>query len=269
MTFINSQQQSQLAITDRATQYGDGCFTTIGVKQGKLLLWPFHLERLQTTLKRLGITEPDWEQVFLQANQLAQSFTERGGVKILISRGSGGRGYSPVGCCDTQVIFSSFSWPVHYQQWQQEGITLGVCQQQIGYSPMLAGMKHLNRLEQVLLKQEVEQNQWLDAVVLNTNQHVVETTASNLFWRKGNVVYTPDLSGSGVEGVMRRHIIELLSTLPYSLEFGDYSLADLLCADEVFITNALMELVPVNTISTTHFQEQLLLDVLQKRLYTC
>lgn len=269
MAFINSQKQRELVITDRATQYGDGCFSTIGVKQGKLLLWPFHLERLQQTLRRLAINEPDWEQVFLQAEQFAATFTDRGGVKILISRGSGGRGYSSTGCDDTTVIFSTFYWPEHYHQWQQQGIVLGVCQQRIGYSPMLAGMKHLNRLEQVLLKQEVEQNQWLDALVLNTNQHVIETTASNIFWRKGTCVFTPDLSGSGVEGVMRRHVMTLLSTLPYTLEFGDYSLADLLCADEVFITNALMELVPIKAIDSNYFQEQSLLDVLKKRLYTC
>ncbi|EAR55176.1 4-amino-4-deoxychorismate lyase [Photobacterium sp. SKA34] len=269
MGFINSQKQGELAITDRATQYGDGCFSTIGVKQGKLLLWSLHVERLQQTLRRLAINEPNWDQVFLQAEQSAATFTDRGGVKILISRGCGGRGYSSTGCDDTTVIFSTFNWPAHYEQWQKEGILLGVCQQQLGYSPMLAGMKHLNRLEQVLLKQEVEHKQWLDAVVLNTNNHVIETTASNIFWRKGNIVYTPDLTGSGVEGVMRRHVITLLSTLPYTLELGNYSLPDLLCADEVFITNALMELVPIKVIDSTYYKEQSLLDVLKKRLYTC
>lgn len=269
MILINGKAGDTLGISDRATQYGDGCFTTMLVEQGAVRLWPYHLSRLQHTLQVLAIAEPDWETLTLEVERLAAQFADKGGIKILISRGAGGRGYSPVGCQQTTVIVSDFAWPVHYEQWQADGITLGVCQQRLALSPMLAGHKHLNRLEQVMLKREAEQNGWLDAVVLDVNGCVVEAIASNIFWRQGNVVFTPELDMSGVHGVMRSHIIDLCKQLGYCLEFVKTPLDNLLCADEVFITNALMALVPVNEIKGKQFTERTLLNALNKRLYTC
>ena len=239
------------------------------VEGGKVRLWPYHLDRLQETLVRLDICPPDWEALAQTVNQLAASYPDKGGLKVLISRGSGGRGYSAAGCTDTQVVVSNFAWPEHYRQWQLQGIAMGVCQQRLSHSPMLAGYKHLNRLEQVLLKREAEQHQWLDAVALDVAGNVVEAIASNIFWRKGNTVYTPDLALSGVRGVMRRHVLQLVTELDYCLEIVNSPLDSLLCADEVFITNALMALVPVNEINGITFTQQTLLGELNKRLYSC
>ncbi|MGF1725532.1 aminodeoxychorismate lyase [Photobacterium nomapromontoriensis] len=269
MILINGKSQSQLAVTDRAIQYGDGCFTTMLVEQGQICLWPYHLERLQLTVRAFMIEDPDWEMLTHTVTQMAQTMTGKVGIKILISRGSGGRGYSTIGCDDTQIVISDFCWPTHYSQWQQQGIPLGICQQRLGLSPMLAGYKHLNRLEQVLLKREVEQQGWLDAVVMDSSDCVVETVASNLFWRKDNRLFTPKLDLSGVHGVMRRHIIELAPSIGYHLSLVNEPLESVLAADEVFITNALMALVPVNEINGTMFTEHTAISELNKRLYTC
>ncbi|MGR5062558.1 aminodeoxychorismate lyase [Photobacterium sp. DNB22_13_2] len=269
MILINGKSDNHVSVTDRALQYGDGCFTTMLVESGEIRLWLFHLERLKETLALLDITEPDWDELAVTVNKLATHYPDKGGLKVLISRGSGGRGYSASGCADTQVIVSEFTWPTHYRQWQQDGIVLGICQQRLSHSPMLAGYKHLNRLEQVLLKREAEQNQWLDAVVLDVTGNVVESIASNIFWRRGNTLYTPSLKLSGVRGVMRRHILQLVTELDYCLEIVNSPLDDLLCADEVFITNALMALVPINEINGITFTQQTLLGELNKRLYSC
>ncbi|MGF1698846.1 aminodeoxychorismate lyase [Photobacterium makurazakiensis] len=269
MILINGECQSQIAVTDRAIQYGDGCFTTMLVEQGQVQLWPFHLERLKKTVRAFSLAEPDWSKVEANVLGLAQRYPEKGGIKVLISRGSGGRGYSTQGCQLTQVVVSDFAWPAHYEQWQQAGITLGVCQQRLSISPMLAGHKHLNRLEQVLLKQETERLGFQDAVVLDANGCVMESVASNIFWRIGQTVYTPLLDLSGVHGVMRRHVIEIINALGYCLEFVKTPLERLLCADEIFITNALMALVPVNEIDGIEFVERSALNAINKRLYTC
>ncbi|KHT59486.1 4-amino-4-deoxychorismate lyase [Photobacterium gaetbulicola] len=269
MILINGKPDNQTAVTDRAMQYGDGCFTTMLVEHGMVRLWPFHLQRLKETLVWLDIAEPNWQELAATVSKLAANYPEKGGVKVLISRGSGGRGYSAAGCCDTQVVVSEFAWPQQYLRWQQEGIVLGVCQQRLSHSPMLAGYKHLNRLEQVMLKREAEQQQWLDAVVLDVAGNVVESIASNIFWRKGCTVYTPSLELSGVRGVMRRHVLQLVTELDYCLEIVNSPLDNLLCADEVFITNALMALVPVNEINGITFTQRTLLGELNKRLYTC
>ncbi|MCQ1057768.1 aminodeoxychorismate lyase [Photobacterium sp. ZSDE20] len=269
MILINGKPDNQITVTDRAMQYGDGCFTTMLVESGEIRLWPFHLERLKETLSLLDIAEPNWDELATTVSKLATRYPDKGGLKVLISRGSGGRGYSASGCSDTQVVVSEFAWPEHYLQWQQDGITLGVCQQRLSHSPMLAGYKHLNRLEQVLLKREAEQHQWLDAVVLDVVGNVVESIASNIFWRRGNTLYTPSLQLSGVRGVMRRHIFQLVTELDYCLEIVNSTLDCLLCADEVFITNALMALVPVNEINGITFTQQTLLNELNKRLYSC
>jgi len=269
MILVNGIEQSNVAVTDRAMQYGDGCFTTILVEHGKPRLWPLHLQRLQNNVAAFHITDPDWAQVTETVHLLAAKYPDHGGVKVLISRGSGGRGYSSVGCTTTQVVISDFAWPAHYTAWQQQGIALGVCQQRLALSPMLAGFKHLNRLEQVLLKQETEQAGWLDAVALDVNGDVVEATASNIFWRRGQTLYTPELDMSGVHGVMRAHVITLAADCGYCIEFVKKPLDVLLCADEVFITNALMALVPVTEINGTRFAAHTALKALNKRLYTC
>ncbi|WP_256383880.1 aminodeoxychorismate lyase [Photobacterium toruni] len=269
MASVNGYEQQLLAITDRATQYGDGCFTTMLVERQSVQLWSLHLARLVMSLQRLAITAPDWQQVYTDVAALALKYPHKGGIKILISRGSGGRGYNPSGCNDTQVIITHFEWPQYYQQWQQQGITLGVCQLRMGNSPMLAGMKHLNRLEQVLLKQEIEKAGWVDAIALDCDDRVIETTVANLFWRKGNTVYTPALLRAGVAGVMRQHVLDILNDLNYDYQVGDFNLAALLTADEVFITNALMTLVPVNQIQTTQYNELTMFKTLWKRLHSC
>ncbi|EJN6959837.1 aminodeoxychorismate lyase [Photobacterium damselae] len=269
MAWVNGQQQHSLSISDRATQYGDGCFTTILVIDGQPQLWEFHLQRLQDTLAYFAISAPNWQHITQEVFVLAQKFKEKGGIKILISRGSGGRGYSGQDCSQTQVIITTFAWPEHYSQWQQQGICLGVCSQRLGLVPMLAGWKHLNRLEQVLLKQEIENNHWLDGLVLDLNGNITETSVANIFWRKGCKVFTPTLKFAGVHGVMRRKVIELIQTLPYQLEFIDAPIEEIMGAEEVFITNALMSLVPINQIENQTFHKRQLLNALIKGLTAC
>ncbi|CCJ97751.1 Aminodeoxychorismate lyase [Cronobacter malonaticus 507] len=118
----------------------------------------------------------------------------------------------------------------------------------LGRNPYLAGIKHLNRLEQVLIRTHLEQTPADEALVLDSEGWVTECCAANLFWRKGKSVFTPRLDQAGVDGLMRRHIIGLLNQSAWQLSEINAPASALEEADEVFICNALMPLVPVRSI---------------------
>jgi 4-amino-4-deoxychorismate lyase len=114
----------------------------------------------------------------------------------------------------------------------------------------LAGIKHLNRLEQILARAEWDNNDTIDGIMLNNDHHIVECTMSNVFWVSRNQLCTPDLSQCGVEGVMRANVLRLAKELQLSINIGYFSIEDLLVADEVFITNSVFEICPVRTIGS-------------------
>lgn len=249
MFWVNGLPQTHISLGDRSFQYGDGCFTTIKTKKGELEHWQAHVERMEACLKTLHIPFPDWSQVFDWAMKAVLN-DELAGIKIHISRGTGGRGYSPSGIEGPVVTISNFAFPSHYSSWQENGVPLGVCRTRLGIQPLLAGHKHNNRIEQVLAKAEIEGTEFTDAVTLNVQNHVIETTMANLFWVKDKKVYTPDLSLSGVAGVMRRKVLEFLQTNGYPVQVATFELSDLLNADEVLMCNSLLGVAPVSGIST-------------------
>lgn len=239
MYWLNGQPTDSISVLDRSFQYGDGCFTTMLTRHGVVEGWSYHLQRMQACLTALAIAQPDWQLVEKWLVRAA-SHDALAGLKLHISRGEGGRGYSATQVSTPNVTISDFAFPAHYYQWQQEGIELGVCQTRLGLNPLLAGHKHNNRLEQVLVKAELDQRQLTDGVVLNLSEQVIETSMANLFWCKDNVLYTPDLSMSGVAGVARRRVLELAERNQIHVLMGEFGLQELLRADEVFITNSIL-----------------------------
>lgn len=252
MFWHNGEPRDTVAIADRSFQYGDGCFTTILTKQGEIQHWPYHMERMDACLKLLAIPLPDWSQIRRWLDQ-ATLDEAKAGLKLHISRGEGGRGYSPSQVTQPNVTISHFAFPTHYTQWQQHGLQLGVCHLRMGINPLLAGHKHNNRLEQVLLKGEMDRAGFADGVCLDIQGHVVETTMANLFWVKDKTLYTPTLASAGVAGIARRLILELAPTLGLEVVVGRFVLEHLEQADEVFISNAIVEVAPVTELAGQHY----------------
>lgn len=244
---VNGETNHHVDITDRGFNFGDGHFTTIKIMSGKALLLPLHLARLQHACAVLAINFDNWSAlqsaIELQAKTMVQ-----GVLKVTITRGKGGNGYSVTGCSAANWYLQARSIPSHYQEWREAGIELTICSYQQTVTPYFAGLKTLNRLDQVMIKQELDRRQVGDGLVCSTEGFVIETAVANLFWVKNNVVYTPSTHRSGVEGIMKTHIITLLHDLNIEVQEGDYPIAHVLQADEVFISNAVMELVPVNRI---------------------
>lgn len=233
-----------LSAVSRGWQLGDGHFTTVHAKHGQLRHWAYHQARLTAACSRLQMPMPDWAAVKARAQACVDVKADQV-LRITLVRGAGGRGYSTQGCSDTQVLLNTAPFPTQYYQWSERGITVGVCQGRLGNSPLLAGLKTINRLEQVLLKTELDAQRWPEALVLNSQHQVVEAVTANVFWREGEVIYTPDLTELGVWGTMRAWCAEYLGA---RLVHTQALLPRVLAADEVWLTNALMGVVPVTGI---------------------
>ena len=166
----------------------------------------------------------------------------------MITRGSGGRGYHPEGAVNPRFIITHHPLPTHYSDWQRKGISVTTSPIELALQPLLAGIKHLNRLEQVLIKQALAKTPFDDAIVCDTRQQVVESSMGNLFWYNKDVWYTADLSGAGVEGVMRNLVLDVMQQIGQEVLIVKQGIHTLFSAQEIFVCNALMKLVPITSV---------------------
>lgn len=237
---VNGRESSNIAVQDRGLAYGDGLFETIRVSRARPELWERHWTRLAQGCSRLHMPVPDRSQIEEEAFALSAR-TDDGVLKIIITRGAGGRGYAPPeDTVPTRAMLLYGAPPA-----VPETFTLGLCYTRLAAQPALAGMKHLNRLEQVLARRELLALGTDEGVMLDTSGRVVEATQANIFAVKGNRVVTPDLSSCGVAGVMRGLVLDLLEAAGSPAAVGEMSLDDLRAGDEVFLTNCLIDVRPV------------------------
>ena len=224
-------------ITDRSFNYGDGVFTTMLVRGGQLQLWPLHLSRLQHCAQRLGFGPVNWEQ--LQQDVFATVTSAQQVVKVLVSRGEGGRGYSPEGISQPHWYISQSAVP-DYAAMAEQGISIETAELKLAVQPLLAGLKHNNRLEQVLLKQEQARRGVHELLVQDLLGFVTEAISANVFFYRAGKWYTPELTRAGVAGVMRAHV---LSQSDVSLI--NWQQQEIKQVEAMFICNALMGIIPV------------------------
>jgi len=244
MFLINGLEQDALPASDRAIQFGDGCFTTARILDGNVCLLEAHIRRLRHGCETLMIPFTHWDTLRQEMCRLA-SGKQSGVLKVIITRGSGGRGYSAASCLSPTRILSVSACPAHYSRWRDEGVTLTLSPIRLGRNPMLAGIKHLNRLEQVLIRTHLEQTNADEALVLDSEGFITECCAANLLWRQGREVFTPSLDQAGVNGIMRQFCLEQLARSGFRVVEVSAGEAALQTADEVVICNALMPVVPV------------------------
>ena len=246
---INGVAGDGISALDRGLSFGDGLFETCRLVDGKIPLLKWHLERLLSGCKRLKIvfTENDFHQYLEQ--HFCHDVTARVGVKtckITITRGVGGRGYQLPSSTQTNCIIGVFDFPYTVPVIPVE---LMCCQQTIARSAMLSGLKHLNRLENVLLKQECIDAGFDDGLVFDEKDNLIETTGANVFLLKDRVLTTPDLSYAGVAGVARRLVMEQLAKpIGLKITVTNISRTQLINSDGVFICNALMGIAAVKRI---------------------
>lgn len=243
--WINGVLADQVSINDRGLSYGDGLFETIAVIDGKPHLFDQHLGRLQLGLERLKFPEGTIDAV--KKDIKALSFSGNQTLKLTVTRGLGERGYKlPAACLPTRI--TSLSDSPDFSQQREQGVAVRLCLQRLGLNPALAGIKHLNRLEQVLARSEWSDPDIAEGFVSDLDGNLVEGTMSNLFWVHEGLLYTPKIERSGVRGVMRDHLIELADKLSVKVIEGFYPETVLDSAEEIFICNSLIGIWPVITI---------------------
>ncbi|MFT4654118.1 MAG: 4-amino-4-deoxychorismate lyase [Kangiellaceae bacterium] len=255
--YVAPQQRlfSKQCIKDRALNYGDGCFTTMYGESDAIFLFNEHFQRLARDCQKLSInvcldTVKQW--LLIGLGSMITKCHRAYAVKIIISRGVGGRGYELPEDANTSVIMSIFpSQPVDSKIAQSDNYHFSVKQANMSLStqPLLAGIKHLNRLEQVLAKRELQQYECDDLILCDQAGILIEATAANIFYKKDGVWFTPELLNCGVSGVMREAILTFFKNEGLAYKVVPALFCELINADSIFLCNAIKFLTPVSTLS--------------------
>ena len=241
-TLVNGIYQDSLLVSDRGLQYGDGVWETLLIRSSCIILLEEHLARLFKGCSILKITALDTQLLRDEIQQITRSFSE-GVLKIIITRGSAGRGYSPSNLNSPSRILSIHSIPKTIEKYRKTGIHIQQCETRLAHQPLLSGIKHLNRLEQVLARGEVLP-EYQEGVVCDYNGHVIEGTMSNIFIIKNKEVSTPMLKLCGIKGIMRQNVIQYLSSRNIEVIEKIVTISALKDADGIFFTNSVIGFWP-------------------------
>jgi 4-amino-4-deoxychorismate lyase len=238
-------------LQSRGLAYGDGLFETIAVRAGRPSLLEFHLERLALGCQRLAI-DADHGLIRDELCRYASALGD-GVLKLILVRGDSQRGYAPAaGAAPRRILQGSPlpSYPVHNSE---QGVRLFACSTRLAEQPLLAGLKHLNRLEQVLARAEWQDTEHAEGLMRDMSGRVIEGVYSNLFLVRAGVLLTADLSRCGVAGVMRAALIEQATAAGIAVRITDLSLQDLEQADEVFVCNSVYGIWPVRAFASLNW----------------
>jgi 4-amino-4-deoxychorismate lyase len=214
-------------------QFGDGLFETIAVTNNRPCLWDYHVQRLQSGCDRLRIAFPDARQLSLEAQQLIDK-QQQAVLKITVTRGVSERGYKVPAESSPTRILSLFHWdgPTTDQ------LCIAVSRRRLGNNADLAGIKHLNRLEQVLARSECPEDAQ-EALMLDQRGYIIEGIMSNVFFQRGAQLFTPSLDRCGVAGIVRQLVLEVAEAEGVAVNIGDFTLDDVLQSDALYLTSSL------------------------------
>lgn len=279
LTWVNGRPATTLASEDRGLLYGDGLFETIAIRQGQPCLWRAHLARLATGTARLGIPLPDPAQWRAEVAALlaAAGHPTRATLKLILTRGCGARGYAPPPApCPTRLLllYRDGLHPPWPRAWEQAGVHLRYCRTRLGSNPALAGVKHLNRLEQVLARAEwpkpeatAAADSIAEGLMLDHHGDLICGTMTNLFviGADGSLC-TPALTQAGVAGTVRDLVLRCAAELGLRVTCRRLQPTMLPTARGAFLTNALIGLWPVRRIANLNLDPQALPPALATRV---
>ena len=241
--WVDGLPADALSLKDRGLAYGDGLFETIAVRGGQPLLLDRHLTRLADGCARLAIAA-DIERVRHELQSYAAAMGE-GVLKLILTRGDGLRGYAPDPSAQGRRILQGNPPAAYPAAHAEQGVRLFPCSTRLSRQPLLAGLKHLNRLEQVIARAEWRDSEHAEGLMLDQAGRVIEGVFSNLFLVRDGVLITADLKRCGVAGVMRAEILFQAESLGIPVQITDIPLEQLPRADEVFVCNSVYGVWPV------------------------
>lgn len=237
---VDGEDDPRVSALDRGLAYGDGLFETIRVLHGKAPLWSRHMARLREGCARLGLPAPDARQLEAECTQVAAGVADAV-VKIVLTRGLGERGYAPAPEAAPTRIVAAFPAPVVPPDWYADGIRVRCCALRLAAQPRLAGIKHLNRLEQVLARAEWSDAGVVEGLMFDREGNLVSATAANVFVGLDGGLSTPPVENCGVAGVLRAALLEALPRV----RVRTIAKEELMRADEMFLASSVRGALPV------------------------
>lgn len=262
LTLVDGVLCDTVPVTDRGLLYGDGVFETLAYRQYQLVQLPAHLQRLQASCEQLGIPveRHDIEQQIdrlLSCLPTGPDAPRDGVIKIVVTRGDGGRGYAPPVSPNARCLMQFHPMPADYAGFSRSGISSMRCRHPVSTNRALAGLKHLNRLDQVMASRElvVAQNRaghgdglLQEGLMFDAQGNLVEGTRSNVFAVISGQLCTPDLSEAGVSGIMRAALLDWFAGQGVAVSVRTIAGTELALASEIFICNSIMGVWPVNCV---------------------
>lgn len=252
---VNGVPGNTINAEDRGLAYGDGVFRTLRMQAGSPVCWQRQFAKLQHDCTALKIPCPSALVLSSELQQLGKSQPE-GVAKIIITRGVSTRGYAPTAQSEASRIVSITSAAALPPENAKQGVRVHVCKVRLGHQFLLAGIKHLNRLENVLAASEWQDADIAEGVLSDISGFVISGTRSNLFMLRGNILYTPNLSRCGVAGMQRDRVMDWAKQHGVTCKVAEFRLEELVQAEEIFLVNSVFGLWPVRELAgyrrTTH-----------------
>lgn len=246
MVLVNGQPRDSVSALDRGLSYGDGLFETIRFEDGKAPLWTRHMQRLANGCARLRLPVPDAALLWREAQQVGAALS-RFVLRITLTRGESERGYAPPAVVAATRIVAAFPPPLLPASLYIDGIRLHRCRVTLADQPLLAGIKHLNRLEQVLARAEWNDAAIGEGLVCDRHGNVISATSANVFAVIDGVPVTPALDRCGVAGVARAAMLDAFS----HCQVRDLPLEQALRASELFLSSSIRGILPVQAVGDT------------------
>lgn len=254
--FAGEHEVTGIDPRNRGLAYGDGLFETMRVHRGGVPLWPRHLTRLREGAQRLGLQLPSVE--FIEARVAdATGGCGAGVLKLLLTRGEGGRGYAPPVDAPSMWLLSLHPLPAS----DQSGLRVLWCDTRLAGQPALAGIKHCNRLEQVLGRAEVERAGHDEGLMRDMAGKAICATAANLLVLRDGRWLTPSVDACGVAGVLRGWLLE-----QGLADIATLAPEDVESAQAVALSNAVRGILPISMLDARRWSPHPALAQLQERV---
>tara|TARA_Y100000591_G_scaffold11419_1_gene8885 strand:+ start:99 stop:989 length:891 start_codon:yes stop_codon:yes gene_type:complete len=256
LSLINGEFKDSISVYDRGLAYGDGFFetmlwdsfvekneTNVGVE-----FWLRHLRRIKDGCQLMQINLPFDEEIIRQRNLILKaSLKEKksGLLKMIVTRGVGGRGYKFERNMIPTIIFLSLPKPKVKKEYFKQGVVVKICKTQLSKNTNLFGYKHLNRLDSVLARSEWEDKNIFEGIFVDSKRNILEGTMTNIFFVHEKTLITPPIIDSGINGVMRQVIIDKAKFFFDKLVIQKINLRDVEKFDQMFLTNSVLKVIPV------------------------
>ena len=256
---VDGVETDRVSVLDRGLSYGDGLFETIRLVDARAPLWPRHMHRLSDGCQRLQLPPPDSAQLWREVEQVSAGMPQAV-ARITLTRGIGERGYRLPASIRPLRVVAAFAPPPVAGDAYAQGVRMRVCELRLAEQPRLAGIKHLNRLEQVLARAEWSDPAIAEGLLRDSHDRVISATMANLFAVVGGELLTPALERCGVAGVARA---EVLAMFPPA-RVVELTLDAVSAASEVFLSSSVRGILPVQSLDGWNFEPGVIARQLQQ-----